>query len=217
MVTRKNRRKVKAIQTALGTGRLMEKDKFLTRLYRWIDNWNMGKFFDVTAEEGVFCYQKNEAVIATHSQLDGCYVIVTNMTEDMTTKEVVSHYKSLSQVEQVFRHMKTTDIRVRPIRRWNAQRVKGHLFVCMLAYLVVWHCRKQLSSFLDRNPKTQYCEGKSLREIWDTLAQVKLGTLKMGKEHRNQLSLITAYQHQLLKALNAPIKRSKPEALSLRI
>ena len=57
-------------------------------------------------------------------------------------------YKNLAQVEHAFRCLKGIDILVRPIRHRDEQRVKAHLFLCMLAYYVEWHMRKALAPLL---------------------------------------------------------------------
>ena len=50
--------------------------------------------------------------------------------------------KSLSQVERAFRSLKTMDLHVRPIHHRLADRVRSHIFLCMLAYYVEWHMRE---------------------------------------------------------------------------
>jgi len=44
--------------------------------------------------------------------------------------------------------MKTVDLEIRPIRHWNADRVRAHVFLCMLAYHVEWHLRQALAPLL---------------------------------------------------------------------
>jgi transposase len=45
----------------------------------------------------------------------------------------VKAYKSLSQVEEAFRCYKLIDLKVRPIYHYKGDRVKAHIFLCMLA------------------------------------------------------------------------------------
>ncbi len=52
------------------------------------------------------------------------------------------------QVEQAFRCLKSLDLRIRPIRHWTEDRVRAHIFLCMLAYYVEWHMRQALGSML---------------------------------------------------------------------
>lgn len=213
----KTKDKLKSIKDQVNKGHLKNKDKIARRLYRWINKWNMERFFIVDYAEGIFDFSLNQAKIDEFSKLDGCYIVTTNIENpDVNKEEIVSRYKSLSKVEQLFRTMKTTEIMVRPIRRWNPQRVKGHLFVCMLAYLIIWHLRQNWHAFLKRDPVTKACTGGSLREIFDTLKQIKLATLKFGKSEIKKISFLSAYQRKLLNSIGVSMP-SNPLALSLRI
>jgi hypothetical protein len=60
----------------------------------------------------------------------------------------VRSYKSLSQVERAFRCIKTVDLQVRPVHHWLADRVRAHVFLCMLAYYLEWHMRRKLAPLL---------------------------------------------------------------------
>ena len=75
--------------------------------------------------------------------------------ETLDGARVVSAYKSLAKVARAFRCMKTVDLPVRPIFHRRDRRVRGHLLLCMLAYLVVWHMRTRLAPMLfdDDDPK----------------------------------------------------------------
>ena len=60
----------------------------------------------------------------------------------MTAADGVRSYKSLAEVERAFRSLKTIDLKVRPIHHRLADRVRSHIFLCMLAYYVEWHMRE---------------------------------------------------------------------------
>ena len=51
-------------------------------------------------------------------------------------------------IERAFRSLKTVDLEIRPIRHWTADRVRAHVFLCMLAYHVEWHLRDALAPLL---------------------------------------------------------------------
>ncbi|CDN13598.1 Mobile element protein [Richelia intracellularis] len=60
--------------------------------------------------------------------------------ETLSATDRVKAYKNLSQVEQAFRSYKTVNLKVRPIYHDTAERVKSHIFLCMLSYYYVeWH------------------------------------------------------------------------------
>ena len=78
--------------------------------------------------------------MAGEAALDGMYVIRTSLPDQrMPAEHVVLSYKLLSQNERAFRSMKTVDLNVRPIRHRLENRVRAHIFLCMLAYYVQWH------------------------------------------------------------------------------
>jgi hypothetical protein len=66
----------------------------------------------------------------------------------MDAATTVKAYKSLSQVEEAFRCYKSIDLKVRPIYHYKGDRVKAHIFLCMLAYYVEWHLKQCLAPLL---------------------------------------------------------------------
>jgi len=71
-------------------------------------------------------------------ELDGCYVVKTNVpSKELDTKTAHDRYKDLSNVEFAFRTMKTTLEEIRPLYLQKANRTKGHVFIVMLAYMII--------------------------------------------------------------------------------
>src|SRR5258708_6908960 len=71
------------------------------------------------------------------AQLDGCYVIKTDLPVSAASKqEVHDRYKDLTQVEQAFRTCKTTHLETRPIHVRSEAHTRAHVLVVMLAYLL---------------------------------------------------------------------------------
>src|SRR5437016_9012054 len=60
----------------------------------------------------------------------------------MDSADCVRNYKALANVERAFRSLKTVDLKVRPIHHRTADRVRAHIFLCLLAYYVEWHMRE---------------------------------------------------------------------------
>jgi transposase len=65
----------------------------------------------------------------------------------MNICEVVETYKSLANIEQAFRSMKTVQLEIRPVYHRTDDRIKAHVFLCMLAYYLLWHLNKALAPF----------------------------------------------------------------------
>jgi len=116
---------------------------------RVLNRYKMAKHFTLQVADGQFRWARNLEAIQREQQLDGLYVIRTSEPEpQLSAPNAVRHYKSLSQVEQAFRCLKGTDLRVRPIHHRTEDHVRAHIFLCLLAYYVEWHMRQALAPLL---------------------------------------------------------------------
>jgi Transposase DDE domain len=114
-----------------------------------LDKHKMAKHFDLTIADDRFAYARKSEQIAQEAALDGLYAVRTSLPQDtLADAATVKAYKSLSQVERAFRCLKTVDLHVRPIYHWLTDRVRAHVFLCMLAYYVEWHMRSRLVPML---------------------------------------------------------------------
>ena len=124
-------------------GRLRDRASIGVRVGRVINKYKVAKHFTLTIDDGHLTYARKAAAITAEAALDGIYVIRTNLPATrMDDAETVRTYKALSQVERAFRTLKTIDLHVRPIHHHTADRVRSHIFLCMLAYYVEWHMRE---------------------------------------------------------------------------
>ena len=72
-----------------------------------------------------------------YSKRDGRFLLVTNdLTED--TKDIVSGYKNLYTIERAFETMKSL-LNIRPVYHFREDRIKAHVFLSVIAYLLVHH------------------------------------------------------------------------------
>ena len=111
--------------------------------------FKVAKHFRLVIADGAFRYRRDTDAIAAEARLDGLYVIRTSEPRDsLSAEDAVRAYKDLGQVEQAFRCLKGLDIRVRPIRHRHEDRVRAHIFLCLLAYYLEWHLRKALAALL---------------------------------------------------------------------
>ena len=109
----------------------------------------MAKHFATTIGDGHLSWHRRLDQIEAEARLDGIYVIRTSVpAEHLDAAETVKVYKDLSCVERAFRSLKSVDLEIRPIRHWTADRVRAHVFLCMLAYHVEWHLREALAPLL---------------------------------------------------------------------
>ena len=89
------------------------------------------------------------------SRLDGCYCLTTSLSAEAMDKEAVhARYKDLARVEEAFRTCKTGHLEVRPVYVRKAERTRAHVFVVMLAYLLVQElqaCWREIDATVEEN------------------------------------------------------------------
>jgi transposase len=109
----------------------------------------MKKHFDLTITDTHFSFARKTADIAAEAATDGIYIVRTSLAQAVLgDADTVKSYKSLSLVERAFRCIKTVDLQIRPVHHWLADRVRAHVFLCMLAYYLEWHMRQKLAPLL---------------------------------------------------------------------
>jgi transposase len=119
------------------------------------NRYKVRKHFLFEIEEERFDYRRNEARIAEEAALDGIYVLRTSVpASELARADVVRSYKQLSEVERAFRTLKSVELELRPINHRLEQRVRAHVFLCMLAYYLEWHLRRAWAelTFEDEQP-----------------------------------------------------------------
>jgi transposase len=135
--------------------RLKGKERIALRVGKVLNRFKVAKHFRIEIGEESFRYCRNHESITAESSLDGIYVIRTSVPQEaMAAADTVRAYKGLSRAERAFRSLKSVDLKVRPIFHWATDRVKSHVFLCMLAYYVEWHMRAALAPMLfeDHDP-----------------------------------------------------------------
>lgn len=137
------------IATRRDRQRLRGADKIGLRVGRVLNKYKVGKHFDLQTTDESFDFSRNQDRIRDEAALDGIYVVRTDVPKDeLSAEDTVRAYKSLSVVERAFRTMKTIDLKVRPIHHRKEDRVRAHVFLCMLAYYVEWQMREKLAPLL---------------------------------------------------------------------
>jgi Transposase DDE domain len=131
------------IKARVEAGKLAGQDQIGLRVGKLVNQYKVAKHFELAIGDTTFAFSRKHASIAAEAALDGLYIIRTSVAaEQMDAADCVRNYKSLANVERAFRSLKTIDLKVRPIHHRTADRVRAHIFLCMLAYYVEWHMRE---------------------------------------------------------------------------
>ncbi len=99
-------------------------------------------------------HRDDEEKIYSEQLLDGCYIITGDVpAEEMNADEIVESYKKLRHVETAFRNLKTVMLEIRPVYHKTDDRIKCHVFICMLAYYLEWHFLELMKPLFSANKK----------------------------------------------------------------
>jgi transposase len=127
--------RIKEIQGLFLSGKRKDREKLLQQAARYLERRKLTRFWSLrTDKESGIDFSLNRDKVDFEAQLDGLFILRTNRT-DLTLEEVVSAYKTLSRVESAFKELKDF-IDLRPMYHWSEDRVRAHIFICVLAYLV---------------------------------------------------------------------------------
>jgi len=120
-----------------------------------VKRYKMRKHFDLQITDQDFTFKRKTEQIDNEAALDGIYILRTGLAKtECSTSEIVRSYKNLEQAERAFKTFKGPELQIRPIHHRLEDRVRAHVFLCMLAYYLTWHLRQAWAplTFKDENP-----------------------------------------------------------------
>jgi len=175
-----------------------------------VNKYKVGKHFEIDIKESFLAFQRKQKSIDAEAKLDGIYIIRTSVPQEhLSAAETVKSYKQLSVVEQAFRSLKTVDLKVRPIYHYLEDRVRAHVFLCMLAYYVEWYMRQQLAPMLFDDDGKQTSEQLRSSPVRD--AQPSPQAKYKATTKKCQADDLTVHSFQTLLADLATVTRNTVE------
>lgn len=140
----------------------------------------MEKFVQWEVKEGHLKWQFKEDKISAEEILDGCYIINSNVPAELMDKqEIVASYKKLTLVEQVFRNLKSVQLEVRPVYHKTDDRIRCHVFLCMLAYYIQWHMNQRLKPLFQSDGKSKHRRW-TFELVIERLKSIRRETITLG-------------------------------------
>jgi transposase len=185
-------------------------EKLGARVGKALAKYKMGKFiqWSIDADKEKAMSREHRLIwsidankVAQEKRFDGCYIVTSDVDKDqMNTMEVVHAYKSLTFVERAFRNLKTVQLEIRPVYHKNDERIRGHVFLCMLAYYLQWHMEQRLAPLFTQDGTGQKRRW-TFRGIIDCLAQITRNKVTVNGAEFFQNSTPTPEQEQILSLL----------------
>ena len=176
-----------ALEHRVRSGRVKDPAKIGRAAQRILNTSRVGRLFDLEIGPGRFLYHYNEEAHAYEKLLAGHYVLTTSLTPAQAdTTEIVAAYQQLQNVENRFRVLKDF-LRLRPIRHWTEQRVRGHVAVCVYAALLETLITRALTTADVRDPDLdhQHLTAKRALQQLNRIRRVTLTT------NNHQITLTT--------------------------
>ncbi len=175
-------KELEKVRGMVARGRLRGRDAIGVRVGKVVNKYRVAKHFRLEIHDDRFAFEIDAARVAAEAALDGLYVIRTSLpAERLAAADTVRAYKRLSDVERAFRSLKTIDLKVRPIRHRLEERVRAHIFLCMLAYYVEWHMREAWRPLLFAD------EDQAAKLTRDPVAPAKRSAAALRKVHTKVL------------------------------
>jgi hypothetical protein len=122
------------IERSIASGRLQDRAEISARVRIVLRHRHVGRLVRWDVVGGRLQYGLDLARYRDQRKLDGVFVLVSHDTS-LSTRAIVDAYRQLRSVEDAFRVLKTL-VRLRPIRHRAERRVRSHVFLCVLAYLI---------------------------------------------------------------------------------
>jgi len=123
----------------------------------------------------------------------------------MDIVEVVKTYRKLIGVEQAFRNLKTAQLEIRPIYHKTDDRIKCHVFLCMLAYYLMWNAKQRLVPLFETDGE---CQDKkyTFEQIIERLKSIRKERVEIEGVSTMVITECDQEQQTILKLMNVKIK-----------
>jgi transposase len=122
------------LQTRVAQGKLKDPAKIGAAAQRVLSRNHGHRYYAWELAEGRFEFVEHPVNLAREKKYEGKYLIQTDQVE-LTPRDAVAQYKELNEVERGFRSLKDP-IGLRPIWHRHERRVRAHIFVAALSFLM---------------------------------------------------------------------------------
>jgi len=173
-------------------------EKLSAQVGKILARYKMGKFVEWQIVTGRLQWHFKEAHIAQEKLFDGCYIVsATVPKEQMNQNEVVRTYKSLSVVEQAFRNLKTVSLEIRPVYHKKDDRIRSHVFLCVLAFYLQWHMQQRLKPLFESDGQGKNRQW-TVENVIERLKGIRKERVKVAKVEFDQVTQADQEQQRIL-------------------
>ena len=159
------------------------------RIRDYLRDHHLMSLYQVEIEDDRVMVHPNEKNRSWEEKIDGMLLVETT---DLTSppEEIIQRYKELAQIERGWRALKST-LLLRPVHHWTEERIKAHVFICVLALQIERLMRNRLKTL-------------SVSNALDRLRRIKVGEIKVGDTATLLATEVTAEQKEIMRELGVP-------------
>jgi transposase len=159
------------------------------RIRDYLRDHHLMSFYQMEIEDDRVLVHPNGKVRSWEEKIDGMLLVETT---DLTSppEEIIKRYKELAEIERGWRALKST-LLLRPVHHWTEDRIKAHVFICVLALQIERLMRNRLKTL-------------SVSKALDRLRRIKVGEMRVGDTATLLATEVTAEQKEIMKELGVP-------------
>jgi transposase len=201
----KTRQALEKLALRVASGRLKKAQKIGEAAARILGRNHGSRYYGWSLEQGVFRYFEHPVHLSPEKALEGKYVIQTEEV-GLSAVQAVEAYKDLSQVERSFRELKDL-VEMRPIYHHRPNRVRAHIFIAALAFLLARALEKKLKAAAVPMSSAQALEALRTMHVVD---------IRVGAEIRRGVTAGNHQARQILAALGIGDREPAPDSSIIR-
>lgn len=173
-------------------------EKLSAQVGKILARYKMGKFVQWQIDLGRLKWHFKEAHIEQEKLFDGCYIVsATVPKEQLNPDEVVRTYKNLSVVEQAFRNLKTVSLEIRPVYHKKDDRIRSHVFLCVLAFYLQWHLQQRLQPLFEADGQGKHRQW-TIENVIERLSAIRKQRVKVAGIEFDQVTQADEEQQKIL-------------------
>ena len=167
------------------------------RIHDYLRDHEAERYYDVHLDScapfGLVVEPRQEAR-AWEERIDGVLIVETSRS-DWSAKDAIERYRSLAEIERSWRTLKST-LRLRPMFHWTEDRIRAHVFICVLALVIERVMRKRLAPI-----------GTSVPAALDVLKRIKAGVATVQAKPVPVLTNVREEARAIYRQLALPLPR----------
>ena len=192
----RTRQGLEKVQRRVAQGRLKKPEKIGGAVERVLQRHHCYRYYAWELHDGHLRFFEHPVNLPREKKYEGKYLMQTDQS-DLNAEDAVAHYKELNEVERGFHALKDP-IGMRPIWHHAERRVRAHIFVAALAFLVDRMLERAL-----RDARVNL----SSTSAWQALETIRHVSFRINGETKTGVTQGSASARQVLRALKLTDRR----------